>query len=374
VDKARLAVAVLLGALVLCLALVPLSRVLARRWGVLDAPGPRKVHAAPTPRMGGLAVFLSFVAVVLLGYSLAPTLAALPEVKAYFGSAFAFLQEAPRVQAKLLALLLGATLAFGVGLADDILGARFPVWAKALGQLVAALVLIAADIRISFLPADWLNATVTVLWVVGITNAFNLLDNMDGLSAGVAFVASAVLLLNAWLLGEFFITLVLVAFMGSLLGFLVYNWNPASIFLGDCGSLFIGYVLASLTLLERYVSHASSSYFPILMPVLVLAVPLLDTATVVVIRIREGRPIYVGDRRHLSHRLVALGLSPKAAVLVIYLITFCLGLGAVSLADATLGDTTLILLQSGAFVALILILMFFERREPRDVAPDKAVS
>ena len=167
-----------------------------------------------------------------------------------------------------------------MGLADDILGPRFPVGVKAAGQLVAALVLLAADIRISFLPADWMNAVVTLLWVVGITNAFNLLDNMDGLSAGVALVASAVLLINAWFLGEFFISLVLVAFMGSLLGFLRYNWNPASIFLGDCGSLFIGYVLASLTLLERYVSHASSSYFPILMPVLVLAVPLLDTATV----------------------------------------------------------------------------------------------
>jgi UDP-GlcNAc:undecaprenyl-phosphate GlcNAc-1-phosphate transferase len=142
-----------------------------------------------------------------------------------------------------------------------------------------------------------------------------------------------------------------------------YNWNPASVFLGDCGSLFIGYVLASLTLLERYVSHASSSYFPILMPVLVLAVPLLDTATVMVIRLREGRPIYVGDRCHLSHRLVTLGLTPKAAVLVIYLITFCLGLGAASLANATLAETALILLQSAAIVALILILMFFERRE-----------
>jgi UDP-GlcNAc:undecaprenyl-phosphate GlcNAc-1-phosphate transferase len=373
VDNARLAAAVFLGALALCSALVPVSRVLARRFGVLDAPGPRKVHAEPTPRMGGLAVFASFVAVVLLGYSLAPTLAALPEVQTHFGGAFAFLQEAPRVQGKLLALLLGATLAFAVGLADDVLGVRFPVGAKAAGQLLAACVLVAADIRTSFAPWDWGNTAVTLLWVVGITNAFNLLDNMDGLSAGVAFVASTVLLVNAWLLGEFFISLVLVAFMGSLLGFLLHNWNPATIFLGDCGSLFIGYMLASLTLLERYVSHASSSYFPVLMPVLVLAVPLLDTATVMVIRLREGRPIYVGDRRHLSHRLVALGMSPKAAVLVIYLVTFCLGLGAVALADATLGETALILLQSAAFVALLLILMFFERREPPGAA-GKAVS
>jgi UDP-GlcNAc:undecaprenyl-phosphate GlcNAc-1-phosphate transferase len=373
-DKLRLGMVVFVGAFALCLALVPLSRFLARRFGVLDAPGPRKVHGTPTPRMGGLAVFLAFTSIVLIGYAIAPALTVRQEVQPWFGTAFAFLQAAPRVQAKLLALLFGATLAFGVGLADDILGPRLPVGVKAAGQLIAALVLLAADIRTSFLPTDSLNALVTVLWVFGITNAFNLLDNMDGLSAGVAFVASSVLLINAWLLGEFFISLVLVAFMGSLLGFLRYNWNPASIFLGDCGSLFIGYVLASLTLLERYVSHASSSYFPILMPVLVLAVPLLDTATVVVIRLREGRPIYVGDRRHLSHRLVDLGLSSKAAVLVIYLITFCLGVGAASLADATPAETTLILLQSAAFVTLILILMFFERPEKPVASPDKAAS
>jgi UDP-GlcNAc:undecaprenyl-phosphate GlcNAc-1-phosphate transferase len=296
----------------------------------------------------------------------------MPELQPYFGRAFAFLQEAFRVQSKLVAVLAGAALAFAVGLLDDILGTRFPVGAKAAGQVAAALVLVAADIRTSFLPTDWLNSVVTVLWVVGITNAFNLLDNMDGLCAGVAFVASSVLLVNAWLLGEFFITLILVAFMGSLVGFLGYNKNPASIFLGDCGSLFIGYVLASLTLLERYVSHASSSYFPVLMPVLVLAVPILDTTTVVVIRLREGRPIYVGDRRHLSHRLVDLGLSQKAAVLVIYLLTFCLGLGAVSLADANRTKTALILVQSAAFVALILILMFFERRHTAEAAPPGA--
>jgi UDP-GlcNAc:undecaprenyl-phosphate/decaprenyl-phosphate GlcNAc-1-phosphate transferase len=374
VDKLRLGIVVFLGAFGLCLALVPLSRLLARRFGVLDAPGPRKVHDTPTPRMGGLAVFLAFTTIVLLGYAIAPALTLRQEIQPWFGTAFAFLQAAPRVQAKLLALLFGATLAFGVGLADDILGPRLPVGVKAAGQMLAALVLLAADIRTSFLPTDGLNAVVTVLWVFGITNAFNLLDNMDGLCAGVAFVASTVLLINAWLLGEFFISLVLLAFMGSLFGFLRYNWHPASVFLGDCGSLFIGYVLASLTLLERYVSHASSSYFAFLMPVLVLAVPLLDTATVVVIRLREGRPIYVGDRRHLSHRLVDLGLSPKGAVLVIYLITFCLGVGAASLADATPAETTLILLQSAAFVTLILILMFFERPAKSVASPGKAAS
>jgi UDP-GlcNAc:undecaprenyl-phosphate GlcNAc-1-phosphate transferase len=372
-SSALPAILVMVAALALCAALVPLSRTLARWLGVMDHPGPRKVHAAPMPRLGGLAVFLSFAGVVVTGYALVPFLNALPFVQTHFGTPLALLQEAYRVEKKLLALLVSSALAFGVGLADDILGIRFPVGWKALGQVVAAVVVIAADVRTSFMPTDWLNIVITLLWVVGVTNAFNLLDNMDGLATGVAFVASGVLLINAWLLGEFFVSLILVAFMGSLLGFLLFNFNPASVFLGDCGSLFIGSVLASLALLERYVSHASSTYFPVLMPVLVLAVPLLDTATVIVIRVRERRPIYVGDSRHLSHRLVSLGLSQRTAVLIIYLITFCLGLGAATLADATPMQTLLILVQSASFVALILILLFFERRsEKRKPAPREA--
>jgi UDP-GlcNAc:undecaprenyl-phosphate GlcNAc-1-phosphate transferase len=178
-------------------------------------------------------------------------------------------------------------------------------------------------------------------------------------------VASLVLLVNAWILGEFFISLVLVALMGSLLGFLVYNFHPASIFLGDCGSLFIGFTLASLTLLQRYVSHASSTLFPVLMPVLVLALPILDTATVTFIRLREGRPIYVGDSRHLSHRLVSLGMSPRLAVCTIYLVALGIGLGAVGLPHADLVHALLILVQALAVVAVVLILLFYERRAPR---------
>ena len=153
-----------------------------------------------------------------------------------------------------------------------------------------------------------------MLWLVGITNAFNLLDNMDGLCAGVAFVASLVLLLNAVSLGEFFVSLHPGRLHGQparLPALQLLRPRGHRIFLGDCGSLFIGFTMASLTLLERYLSHASSTLFPVLMPVLVLAVPLLDTFTVIVIRLREGRPIYVGDSRHLSHRLVSLGLSSR---------------------------------------------------------------
>jgi UDP-GlcNAc:undecaprenyl-phosphate GlcNAc-1-phosphate transferase len=357
---------VLVVAFALAAALVPAVGRIARRHGVLDEPGPRKVHGTPTPRVGGIAVWAAFTLVVLTGYLGVPLLSQLPWVATRLAGPLAMLQEAYRVETKLLAMMLGGALVFGVGLLDDVLGSRFKVGFKLAGQVLAALVLVLGGIRTDIGFYEPLNVAITIVWVVGITNAFNLLDNMDGLSAGVAFVASLVLLLNAWLLGEFFISLLLVAFMGSLLGFLVYNWHPASIFLGDCGSLFIGFTLAALTLLQRYVSHASGTLFPVLMPVLVLALPILDTATVIVIRLREGRPIYVGDSRHLSHRLVSLGMRPPLAVTTIYLISLGIGLGAVGLAHADLAHSLLILLQAVAVVAVVLVLLFFERRgQPR---------
>ena len=365
-TTALIPIGVLVAACALSAAFVPAAGWVARRFGVIDQPGPRKIHEKPTPRIGGIAVWAAFTLVVLAGYFGAPVLSRLPWVETHFAAPVAMLQEAYRVQAKLVAMLAGGTLAFAVGLLDDVFGRRFPVVAKFAGQVLAAVVLVVGGIRTDVLHFDVLNVALTLVWVVGITNAFNLLDNMDGLSAGVAFVASLVLLVNAWLLGEFFISLVLVAFMGSLLGFLVYNWHPASIFLGDCGSLFIGFTLAALTLLERYVSHASSTLFPVLMPVLVLALPILDTTTVTFIRVREGRPIYVGDSRHLSHRLVSLGMRPPLAVFTIYVITLGVGLGAVGLAHADLVHALLILVQALAVVAVVLILLFYERRtQPR---------
>jgi UDP-GlcNAc:undecaprenyl-phosphate GlcNAc-1-phosphate transferase len=370
VTTALIPIGVLVAAFVLSAALIPVAAWLARRYGVLDEPGERKIHQTPTPRSGGIAVFSAFTLVVLSGYFGVPVVSKLPWVETHLAAPVAMLQEAYRVQTKLMAMLLGGALAFAVGLLDDALGRRFPVGFKFAGQVLAALVLVVVGIRTDFLYYESLNVALTLVWVVGITNAFNLLDNMDGLSAGVAFVASLVLLVNAWLLGEFFISLVLVALMGSLLGFLVYNWHPASIFLGDCGSLFVGFTLAALTILQRFVSHASSTYFPVLMPVLVLALPILDTTTVTFIRLREGRPIYVGDSRHLSHRLVSLGMRPPLAVLTIYLIALGVGLGAVGLAHADLVHALLILVQALAVVAVVLILLFYERRAaPRREGP-----
>jgi UDP-GlcNAc:undecaprenyl-phosphate/decaprenyl-phosphate GlcNAc-1-phosphate transferase len=364
-DRALAAVSVLIATTAITAALVPLSRVVAGRLGAIDQPGPRKIHGRPMPRLGGLAVFLGFSLVVWSGYLLLPVVDRSLWAHERFGSALALLRDVHRVETKLVALLAGSTVAFTIGLLDDLRGPSFPVRAKVVGQVLAAVVLIAAGVTTSFMPYGWMNALVTLLWLFGVTNAFNLLDNMDGLSAGVAAVACLVLLINAWSLGEFFISLMLVAFLGALLGFLIYNFNPASVFLGDCGSLFVGYVMASLTLLERYVSNASGTLFPILMPVMVCLVPLTDTATVVFVRLWERRPIYVGDARHLSHRLVSMGFSPRSAVLLLYVLTFSLGLGAAALTQASAGQAFLVVLQALGFVTVVLVLIFAERRRLR---------
>jgi UDP-GlcNAc:undecaprenyl-phosphate GlcNAc-1-phosphate transferase len=363
-ENAVFAGLVFLGATTLSALLVPFSRTLGRWLGILDPPGERKLHEVAVPRIGGVAVFLA-ATVVITGGLLAPTLSRYLDTRDLFPQALRMLRDASRVRTELIAVLSGSALVFLIGLLDDILGVRFPVGVKTAGQIFAAGILVSVGIHTTVFPGAGLNILVTVLWVVGITNAFNLLDNMDGLSAGVAFVASSVLLMNAWSHGEFFISLIQLAFMGSLLGFLFFNFSfrgrPASVFLGDCGSLFIGYFMASLTLLERYVSKGSSNLFPVLMPVVVLAVPVIDTFTVIAIRTRSGKAIWRGDNNHLSHRLVALGFSRPTTVLFIYLATFCLGTSALFLRDATPWQTLVLLLQSGGFVALLLLLMFIRR-------------
>ena len=332
-------------------AMVPIARQLAARTGAIDHPGTRKIHTVPIARLGGVAPAVAFWVAAGAGYLALRS----PFFQSLLGEG---LQDAPTVGPKLLGVLLGSLIAFSTGLIDDIFGSRFPFWAKALGQISAALCVLLGGVSTSFLPHPFLNGVLTVFWLVGITNAFNLLDNMDGLCAGVAAIAGSVLLIHALSGGEALIASLTLAFVGTLVGFLLFNFNPASIFLGDCGSHFVGFVVASILLIDRYATMASSSYFPLLMPLLLLAVPIIDTTTVVIIRLREGRPIYIGDTRHLSHTLVQRGFSQRGAVLLIYLMTLGLGLSALPLRNASLAETFLVLLQAACFIAVILLLMF----------------
>jgi UDP-GlcNAc:undecaprenyl-phosphate GlcNAc-1-phosphate transferase len=335
------------------LLLPPVTRFcFARGW--LDHPGGRKQHRTPIPRLGGIAFFVSFAVTVLAGVALAPTLTAMPEVRALAPEIANALVEAHRVRPQLLGLLAGALLIFLVGLLDDFLGEKFPVGLKLVGQSAAAVVAVSSGIQVEFTGVPLLNAAVSFLWILGISNAFNFLDNMDGLAVGVAISSAFIFFLNALALEEIFLCLILAAFVGALAGFMRQNLFPARIFMGDSGALFIGFMLSSLTIIEHYVSPASSSLFPVLMPPLVLAVPLLDTFSVIVIRLSERRPIYRGDRCHLSHRLVAAGIPEPQAVKFLLLLTLALGMGALQLANASVARSLWTIAHTGALAALVL--------------------
>jgi UDP-GlcNAc:undecaprenyl-phosphate GlcNAc-1-phosphate transferase len=334
--------------------LLPLVKRFCLRWGWLDHPGGRKQHRAPVPRLGGIAFFVSFATTVLAGVAIAPYLVALPAARAFVPEVASALSEVYRVRPQLLGLFGGALVIFLVGFLDDVLGEKFPFGLKLLGQSAAAGVAVAAGVQVEFTGVPALNAAVSFFWILGISNAFNFLDNMDGLAAGVAICSAFVFFLNAFALEEIFLCLILAALVGALAGFQRHNLHPARIFMGDSGALFIGFMLSSLTILEHYLSLASSSLFPILMPPLVLAVPLIDTLSVIVIRLSEGRPIYRGDRCHLSHRLAAAGLSESQAVTFLHLLTLALGVGALQLANASVAKSLWTIAGAGAIAALVL--------------------
>jgi UDP-GlcNAc:undecaprenyl-phosphate GlcNAc-1-phosphate transferase len=209
-----------------------------------------------------------------------------------------------------------------------------------LGQVLAGAILILAGVKIHLFPWEWLNAAITLFWVLGITNALNLLDNMDGLSGGVAAVAAGFFLLLAASSGQYLVSVLAAALLGACLGFLRYNFNPASIFMGDAGSLFLGFILAALGIKLRFPSPPfphNADQITWMIPVLVLGVPIFDTTLVVISRLRRRlNPFSTPGKDHLSHRLVSLGMTRREAVLTIYVLAFGLGMIAVLLSTLVL--------------------------------------
>jgi len=354
-----------LTSLTLSLLLVPLAKKGAIRWNIHDQPGERKIHQNPKPYLGGVAIFLSFI-LVLLGNLI---LFLFLKDQAVFQLNFPFLAAQYSlllgVWPKLAAILVGATLIVVVGVTDDINSTLISPKLKLFLQTIAAIIAVYLGVSIDFFPFDWMDWIFSIMWIVLITNSFNLLDNMDGLSSGVAAISALIFLSIASYQGQIFIALILSVFIGSVLGFLKYNYNPSSIFMGDAGSLFLGYILATLTISASYVTAESSSLLPALMPVIILSIPLFDTISVIIIRIREHRPIYVGDKRHLSHRLVDMGFSPRSAVNTIYLLTFTIGLAAFLLPYLSVRLSILVFVQVIIVLIIVSILMFVGKRKKK---------
>ncbi|MBL8074264.1 MAG: undecaprenyl/decaprenyl-phosphate alpha-N-acetylglucosaminyl 1-phosphate transferase [Nitrospira sp.] len=282
-------------ALLLSLYGVPIARQAALKYGIVDAPDGRLKHQMePVPYFGGLAIYLAFL------MSLAFT--------------FEFRQD-------VLGIILGATIVVMLGLIDDF-GVLSPT-TKLIGQLLAVFVLIKSGIRIQIaaLP-EWIDLALTVFWMVGLINAFNLLDIMDGLSAGVGAISAACLLLAALLQGDQVVAFMLAALIGSLVGFLRYNWQPARIYMGDTGAMFIGLLLGAMAMIGQFPSTHPLS---LLTPVFILGTPIFDTLFVMYIRYQRGLPVFLGSPDHIAIRLRHWGMSTKHIVIVSYVSTAVLG-------------------------------------------------
>jgi UDP-GlcNAc:undecaprenyl-phosphate GlcNAc-1-phosphate transferase len=250
---------------------------------------------------------------------------------------------------RLLGLLVGGALLFATGLIDDFRHLR--PHTKLIAQILAACILIVGGVQIGTPWLAFVAIPVTILWVVGITNAFNLLDNMDGLSAGTAVIASAFLCAFSISIGNPLLAVLCLAVGGGALGFLIYNFNPARIFMGDSGSMYLGFTLAGITLLGSR-EMASDIFFVLLVPAAMLGLPIFDTTLVTIVRTLEGRPLSQGGRDHLSHRLVAVGLSERQAVLVLYVLA--ISFGSLGLVARTAG-VWLSLLLAGVYLAVAVL-------------------
>ncbi len=322
------------SSLIVSLTATAAMRRLAPRWGFVDRPSARKIHAAPVALGGGVGIWLGIVVPISCAQIGAAVLQRLPETPAWFPGDLARHLAGMNARAGQVWLILAAaTVISALGLLDDLqnLGWR----PKLLVQFALASGLVMGGIRATvFVAAPWVGGALTVLWIVVLTNAFNFLDNMDGLSAGMGLIAAvlfAMIMLTGTSEPRWFVASFLLILAGSLAGFLVHNWPPARIFMGDTGSCLIGLLLACLTVTGTFYDYEQSNRYVMLAPGCVLAVPLYDFCSVVMIRLAQGRSPFHADKWHFSHRLVTLGLSRRYAVLTIYLITLTTGLGGLLL-------------------------------------------
>lgn len=314
-------------ALVIAWLLTPLVEWLATRLGVLAHPGGRHIHRAPTPRLGGISIYLAFVVAVLVGLPLERAI----KITAGAHQILITIPFTPAFDRPVIGVLLGATVITILGVIDDVRGVS-PV-EKLFGQVVAAVALLPFGVGMDVLTNPFggmvflgpFGLALTVLWIVALCNVMNLIDGVDGLATGIAAIAAGTVFVASYQRGDIATAMLAAAFIGGTLGFLPYNFNPARIFLGDTGSMLLGYLLASLSVLGTYKSYTALS---LLVPLVALGVPVLDTALAITRRWRTRRPIFQGDTEHLHHRLLRRGLSQRQAAVVLYLVTGVLGAGA----------------------------------------------
>lgn len=326
----RLLLAIIV-AFVISFAITPVVKAFATRVGAVDVPGEaRRIHDHPIPRMGGLAIFFGFLLSVLL-----------------------FVDVTREVRG----ILFGAIIIVATGAIDDIVSLR--AWTKFLIQILAAVVAVLHGVVIHVvmnpnvfseqeaIVLGWLAVPITILWIVGITNSVNLIDGLDGLAVGVSTISCITILVVALLVSEPNVALIVAALAGACIGFMPYNLNPAKIFMGDTGSLLLGYVLSTVSVLGLFKFYTLVTF---VVPVLALAVPLSDTLFAFCRRILHGQSPFTADRGHFHHKLMDLGLNQKQAVAILYAVSAILGLAAVTL--TTNGTMRIMLLLLALAIAI----------------------
>ncbi|MBN1435324.1 undecaprenyl/decaprenyl-phosphate alpha-N-acetylglucosaminyl 1-phosphate transferase [Candidatus Fermentibacterales bacterium] len=347
------AVAFLIAAAV-TIAATPAVRMLATRLDFVDHPGDRKRHHCATPLMGGLGIYLAFSLAVLAGVLFWP------------GLAQGHHSDTPLQLVPLSVMMIGGGLVMViVGLLDD----RFELRPRTKLVLHTAAALLAglyfvwrgAQVTLFLNAVPWLAGVVTLLWLVGITNSLNLLDHADGLAAGAGGIASLFFMIINLLNGNEAVAFICAALAGASFGFLVFNFSPASVFMGDAGSNFIGFTLGVIAVLGVYTPQGSIRELAVLSPILILAVPILDTILVAEYRLRRGAPLFAGDRNHLAHRLMRIGFSAREAVGVLYSLGILLGLLALLL--PTLHSYQAVLVMANALGVSIIVALFIRNGE-----------
>jgi len=349
-NPAWLYLATFVGAIGLSLMLVPAVREYARNREIIDTPGGHKSHRTPVPYLGGVAMVAAFSVAMVIGVVLRRSAQFDDgQISITFGNLFTQGDGLVRE----LAVVLGLALVFAaMGLIDDLRGLS-PVLRFVVGLGLATVLVSYGVVLESPLP-DWLDMIISVVWILGMTNAFNLLDNIDGLAAGTAAIAAGAFFVIAILNDQQYSALLAIGLAGAMLGFLRSNFAPATIYMGDAGSLFIGFMMAYLGLKMRTNIAEIPQLFA---PVLVLGVAMLDTTVVVVSRLRRGLSPFTGGQDHLSHRFLRLGLSVRRSVTVLLVATFALGVLAVGLSDAPAGVGYWVLAAaviSGAMATIVL--------------------
>lgn len=347
-----------IGSFILSIFFIPLSGKIAKKFNILDIPSPRKIHKVPTPLLGGLGIYFSIFSVVCAGIILVKLNIIFPPLKVHIQGILNSIKP-------LFTILLIGLIVVIFGILDDAFNLK--PFTKLTLQIIVSIILFFSGIKISlFIPNNFISFLITSGWIVLMMNCFNLMDNMDGLSAGVSLICGFILFVFAFQMRQLFIATLLSVFIGAVSGFLIYNFPPAKIFMGECGSSFLGFFLGTISIIITFYRYDQSNpLLPFFTPLAVFAVPFFDTISVIWIRKKRKLPIFKADKNHLSHRLVNLGMTEKQAVIFIYLLTVCTGLGALLMKNLNVWGCLVVLIQVILILSVVGILELTGRKNGR---------